>query len=229
MQDKLFVCDDPNRKVELKAELQSLKDMIVDEQLQYCSKEIKEAYAQAIKKTSKPFTLWHLDFARVFRDNGGFDIVIGNPPYVDSEEMTKNLPLEREMYAKKFKCAKGNWDLYIPFWENGFNLLNENGNISLITPNKWLAIKYGAALREFITPYLYNINDYSDFYAFESADVSTVVAMAQKRICDTITATKFDDIYTIIKNKIVNKEVIAPFDNLSLCLSDNFDTLYSIL
>lgn len=228
-QEELFKCDDPNKKVELKEKIHSLKNVIIENQISGCSDEFREQFEIASKKASKPFTLWQLDFARIFREKGGFDIVIGNPPYVDSEEMTKSLPLERELYAKKFECAKGNWDLYIPFWENGFKLLNDNGNISLITPNKWLAIKYGAALREFITPYLYNISDYSDFYAFESADVSTVVAMAQKKSCDFITATKFDDNYNIVKNRVVSKDTIAPFDNLSLCLSDNFDTLYKIL
>ena len=185
LQDELFFTKDHNDKEEIKAEIQEIYDDIVMEQIggDY---ELREAYFESITETSKPFILWQLYFPRVFKENGGFDIIIGNPPYVDSEEMTKSMPEQRELYASRFTCAKGNWDLYIPFWEKGFNLLNSTGVMSLITPNKWLAIKYGAALRKFLFPYLFNISDYSDFYAFESADVSTVVAMVNKIVCDSM-------------------------------------------
>ena len=228
LQDELFFTKDHNDKEEIKAEIQKIYDDIVMEQIggDY---ELREAYFESITETSKPFILWQLYFPRVFKENGGFDIIIGNPPYVDSEEMTKSMPEQRELYASRFTCAKGNWDLYIPFWEKGFNLLNSTGVMSLITPNKWLAIKYGAALRKFLFPYLFNISDYSDFYAFESADVSTVVAMVNKIVCDSICAIKFDVDYSIKSKNEVVKKTIEPFDNISLCLSDNFEVLQKML
>ena len=228
LQDKLFFTKDHNDKEEIKAEIQKIYDDIVMEQIggDY---ELREAYFESITEPSKPFILWQLYFPRVFKENGGFDIIIGNPPYVDSEEMTKSMPEQRELYASRFTCAKGNWDLYIPFWEKGFNLLNSTGVMSLITPNKWLAIKYGAALRKFLFPYLFNISDYSDFYAFESADVSTVVAMVNKIVCDSICAIKFDGDYSIKSKNEVVKKTIEPFDNISLCLSDNFEVLQKML
>lgn len=228
LQDELFFTKDHNDKEEIKAEIQEIYDDIVMEQIggDY---ELREAYFESITETSKPFILWQLYFPRVFKENGGFDIIIGNPPYVDSEEMTKSMPEQRELYASRFTCAKGNWDLYIPFWEKGFNLLNSTGVMSLITPNKWLAIKYGAALRKFLFPYLFNISDYSDFYAFESADVSTVVAMVNKIVCDSICAIKFDVDYSIKSKNEVVKKTIEPFDNISLCLSDNFEVLQKML
>ncbi len=96
-QDKLFYCDDTIKKEELKKNIQSYKDIIIEEQLRYSNPEVKEAYEEAKKLSSKPFTLWQLDFARVFRDNGGFDIVIGNPPWGAS--LSK---IEKEILKQKY-------------------------------------------------------------------------------------------------------------------------------
>lgn len=228
-QNELFHCDNTEKKKQLKDEIESLRDMVILSQLEGCDPDKIQRYHESNRMASKPYVLWQLDFARVFREKGGFDIVIGNPPYVDSEEMTKSMPEMRELYAKIFKCTKGNWDLYIPFWEKGFGLLNPNGNMAFITPNKWLAIKYGAALREYLFKHIYNVSDFSQFYAFESADVSTVVVMAKSISVETIKAVKFDSNYEIKESEIVEKTLIEPFDNISLCLSNDFDTLYKIL
>ena len=228
-QNRLFHCEDTDKKQELKETIEVLKDELAKVQMQGATAEQWERYQETRKQASRPFVLWQIDFARVFKEKGDFDIVIGNPPYVDSEEMTRNMPKEREIYSKNFKCAKGNWDLYIPFWQKGFDLLNETGTACLITPNKWLAIKYGEALRAYLFDYVFNISDYSSFYAFESADVSTVVVMAQKVKIGTIRVVEFDHAYNQKKDVSVGKDIIKPFDNFSLCLSDNFDTLYKIL
>lgn len=228
LQSKLYDEKDHTEKNALKDQIQEIYDQLILTQIGLGG-EIADKYYKAIQQPSRPFVLWQLYFPKVFRDNGGFDIVIGNPPYVDSEEMTKSMPEEREIYSKTFKCTKGNWDLYIPFWEKGFSLLNDSGNACLITPNKWLAIKYGEALRAHLFDYVYNISDYSNFYAFESADVSTVVVMANRHKSENIRVVEFDQSYNQKKNEYIRKEAVRPFDNLSLCLSDNFDTLYKII
>ena len=165
----------------------------------------------------------------MFGIKDGFDIVIGNPPYVDSEQMIKIMPKERDYYAQYYQCAKGNWDLYIPFWEKSFSLLSNIGRVCLITPNKWLAIKYGSALRKYLFNFIYNISDYSSFYAFESADVSTVIVFASKQSSEKISVNIFGDNYIQKSSKLVSKDTIKTFDNLSLCLSSSFDTLNKIL
>ena len=76
---------------------------------------------------------------------GGFDIVLGNPPYVDSHTMVKNQPEYGAALAARFSTAKGAWDLYVPFWERSLELLAAGGIATLITPNKWLSIGYGKA------------------------------------------------------------------------------------
>ena len=58
-------------------------------QLEYASPETKAKYQASLTMVSKPYMLWQLEFARVFREKGGFDVVIGNPPYVKSARKAK--------------------------------------------------------------------------------------------------------------------------------------------
>jgi len=149
VQDKLFVCDDPNHKLELKEQLQSLKDMIVEEQLRYCSSEVKKAYSEAVKMSSKPFTLWHLDFARVYRDNGGFDIVIGNPPYFLYQASHKDeIEALRKIDALKAAFG-GKLNAYKLFLAKALHsLAKEDGIVCYIFQNSFLADKQAAELRK---------------------------------------------------------------------------------
>lgn len=89
-QNELFRCDNTEKKKQLKDEIESLRDMVILSQLEGCTPDKIHRYHESKRMASKPYVLWQLDFARVFREKGGFDIVIGNPPYVDSEEMTRS-------------------------------------------------------------------------------------------------------------------------------------------
>src|SRR3989338_941470 len=64
---------------------------------------------------------WNAQFPDVFR-GGGFDVVVGNPPYVDSEEMVKTQPKTRDYCNKNYETAKGNWDIFGIFIEKGLRL-----------------------------------------------------------------------------------------------------------
>ncbi|MDR1485361.1 MAG: N-6 DNA methylase [Planctomycetaceae bacterium] len=90
---------------------------------------------------------WRQEFPHIFK-NGGFDVVIGNPPYVDSETMVKAGLIEQRNYlSQKMQYTKGNWDLYIAFLECAFELLKSGGLMSMITSDKWLVKPYGDAIR----------------------------------------------------------------------------------
>ena len=128
-QNELFHCEDTEKKKQLKDEIESLRDMVIISQLEGCTQDKIQRYHESKRMASKPYVLWQLDFARVFREKGGFDIVIGNPPYVDSEEMKRSMPEQREIYTKKYSCAKGNWDLFVLFIEKGMDLLAKNKTI----------------------------------------------------------------------------------------------------
>lgn len=175
-QDALFSCDDPAKKQQWKETIDGFKNELAKVQMDGCSPEQWERYQEAMRMASRPFVLWHIDFARVFREKGGFDVVIGNPPYVDSEEMTRSMPELRELYTSRYDCAKGNWDLFVLFIEKGMKLLNSESVISFIVPNKLVAAPYTTALRKQIaTHQIQEMRDYSKVTVFKTAAVYPVV------------------------------------------------------
>ena len=150
------------------------------------------------QNASSPF----FDMEWMFGIEEGFDIVIANPPYIDSESMTKTSPIERKLITKNYKTAKGNWDIFIPFIEFGLDVLKENRHLTYIIPNKILSAKYGTALRELVNENysIYEIFDVSTNNIFE-VDVYPVILSLQKRQQnDRIKITNKDDINIYTKN-----------------------------
>ena len=179
LQTRLYDEKDHTEKESLKRQIQDKYDNIVLEQIGQ-NQQLADAYYQASQQPSRPFVLWQLYFPKVFRDNGGFDIVIGNPPYVDSEEMTKSMSELRDVYSKLYECAKGNWDLFVLFIERGINLLKENAVISFIVPNKLVSAPYTTAIRKLMQKNrVVEMRDYSEVNVFKTAAVYPVVFRLQ--------------------------------------------------
>jgi hypothetical protein len=84
-------------------------------------------------------------------EGGGFDAIIGNPPYIRIQALKEWAPVEVEYYKRRYRAAsKGNYDIYVVFVEQGLALLNAQGRLGYILPNKFLATDYGRPLREHI-------------------------------------------------------------------------------
>jgi len=115
-------------------------------------------------------------FSEVFRATGGFDAVIANPPYIDSETMTKENPELRQLIQASYSLTKGNWDIYIAFYEKGFTVLGRRGVISFITPDKWISKPFGDQLRTKTTDKIFSILK-AGRSVFESATVDAIVTI----------------------------------------------------
>lgn len=126
------------------------------------------------KTGTKPFFLWHLYFADVFEEKGGFDILIGNPPYVNSKKIEKTV---RNIYWKLFKkVLSGDMDLYQLFFVTGINLIHENGVLSLVTSDSYLTNQSFKLLRNFIlmNSKIISIHDFPHrFFPFKSVNTET--------------------------------------------------------
>jgi hypothetical protein len=108
-------------------------------------------------------------FPAVFsRTNPGFDVVLGNPPYVDSEWMTVHRPATRAYCARRYAAASGNWDLFCVFIERSLQLLRVGGRHGFIVPNKLASAGYAAAARRLLAEdcHLLRIRDYSGVPVF---------------------------------------------------------------
>ncbi len=173
---------------------------------------------------------WQTCFPNVFaRPAAGFDIVIGNPPYVDAHTMVKRAPGYRAAISRQFDTATGTWDLYIPFWERAIQLLNHNGIATLITPNKWFSTRYGKRLREAARPMLWQILDYSDFRAFQNMGVASLVVSLKKAGNATVRIRHFSDQKTISHQSRIASEQIASLSKWGMLLSQHLEFLVRLL
>lgn len=131
---------------------------------------------------------WKLDFPTLlnpylvpYKQNRGFDIVIANPPYVDSETMTNLDPEYRSYIKTKFQFAQGNWDLFVVFIEHGLNILKEKGQFIYIVPNKLISAKYSESLRNyFLLNNVIEFRDYSRLKIFKEANVYPITVFINK-------------------------------------------------
>lgn len=132
-------------------------------------------------ESNHPFE-WRFEFPEILDDDGnfkGFDLIIGNPPYIRQEELKELKP----HLAKNYKVYKGTSDIYTYFYELGFNVLKDSGGVlSYITSNKYTRAGYGEALREFL---LKNVKflEYTDLNGikvFDSATVDTSILCFEK-------------------------------------------------
>lgn len=95
---------------------------------------------------------WQLEFPQVFREpNAGFDLVIGNPPYVNARLLTRTTGAEVKQYLRRqYDCAVGGFDLYVLFLERAYDLLRKGGVCGMIVPNKVATADYARPCRRLL-------------------------------------------------------------------------------
>ena len=217
-----YDCTDHNEK-------QALRERIINNVKQQLKENnISVDFGDLDLSGNSQFFLWHTWFHDVF-SKGGFDIVIGNPPYVfarNSEE--KGMSQEdKELYYKKFILAKYQINLYHLFVEQGVNLLNEKGTFAYIIPNNWMTINTNKDFRKYILSKS-NIM-ITNFYkkVFENADVDSSILIFKNSFGNSFVmlneAIGVDQIVTISKTfrerLLSNKDYII---NIELYKSNEF-------
>lgn len=150
----------------------------LDEEIEKLSKELEEIKNNAIYKNAFE---WRFEFPEVLSNDGsfeGFDVVIGNPPYIRQEELSELKNYLRNQY----KVFVSGGDIFSYFYELGFNLLKQNGKFAFIN-NTFDKTTAGKILREFVSDnfLLKKYIDFTSVAVFEESTTYPVILIAEKR------------------------------------------------
>ncbi|MBQ3691526.1 MAG: N-6 DNA methylase, partial [Bacteroidales bacterium] len=139
---------------------------------------LTEMLQEDFLSSNQQFFLWHTWFADVFNrsSNQGFDVVIGNPPYVDIKGMPKD---DVKLFFKMFSTCENRINLYAMFIEKGMNLLSNKGLLCFINPNSMLMNESYQKTRKLLVDNIATIIKLPDS-VFLSATVETIIFIAKK-------------------------------------------------
>jgi hypothetical protein len=171
---------------------------------------------------------WDIEFKQIIHA-GGFDAVIGNPPYIRINSYASLYPTQSEYIRQKYSTASsGKIDIYIPFFEKSIGLLRKDGYLSFITPNKFFSSAYGQILRSCMIDSLHNVIDFNATQVFENATTYTAITTLKKSKSDSFIGSfnrnnvQPDEFineiktFSVLKNKLKHKWIIRPNKELDL-------------
>jgi len=160
---------------------------------------------------------WSREFPEIIRV-GGFDVIIGNPPYVRIQTMKEWAPTEVELYKTLYRSASsGNYDIYVVFVEKALSLLNKSGRMGFILPHKFFNAHYGEALRKIISrgKHLSHVVHFGDKQVFKGASTYTCLLFLDKAGVSECCFVKVEDLITWraeslgVEGKIPAKDITA--------------------
>ena len=198
-----------NLKDKIKLEYEREKPKGFEEEIQNLA-----AWNPYDQNSSSPF----FDVEWMFGVKDGFDIVIGNPPYVQLQKEGGRLA---QMFEKEgYQTFARTGDIYSLFYEKGHELLKGNGNLCFITSNKWMRAGYGENTRQFFAE---NTNpvlliDFAGQKIFESATVDTNILLLSKQ------KNQQKTLACIVKEKVLNELSVFVRQNGNICPFNTADS-----
>lgn len=172
--------DDAMRDLKVEAELEVLKDQfynLTDSEKKKALRQKINAKIRELLDSAEQFAGYKIDFdfrlflSEVWREKGGFDVVIGNPPYVEAKKLKHISHL-----LKSYGVYSGTADLSVYFIEKGNKLIKKNGFLTYITTNKFFNTGYGKLVRKFLLQKkITHIINFEQVEVFEKVLVSSVI------------------------------------------------------
>lgn len=200
-----YLTDDHNAKLSLRGIInENIRSYIIN--LKGCTPDVQKKIEKLPIPNDK-FFLWHIYFKEVF-DKGGFDIVIGNPPYISAVTMARSEE-EKLLYKKQYPEAKGAYDMYILFLLLGANM--SKSTYCWIIPNKLLVADYGKiCLKRLISEEgLSKSVDVSIYDVFKTASVYPIIILGNKQQKNGFGKYYLNHYEDLLSNKIIKKEEVS--------------------
>ena len=194
---KYYLTDNYNEKLSLRSIInENVRNYIIN--LKGCTHDVQRKIEQLPIPNDK-FFLWHIYFKEVF-DKGGFDIVIANPPYIDSESMVNQGMGElRNILKKHHSSLEGNWDIYMAFLEFSLAIAK---TVIFITPDKWLSKPFGKKFRGTRMVERMSAITRAGSRVFENATVDAIITLFVNK-SNNLSVNEFESNNNVVK--IINK------------------------
>ena len=182
-------------------EIREIKDALRGELDEKYRELLREKLGDKAENLNHRFVHHPLDFFMAFfgKDGsirGGFDFIVGNPPYVRIQNLKKENPAYVEFLNRFYESSHKNYDLAIPFIERGYSLLRENGELGFIVTKKWMKADYGEKLRGILAreKAVRLIIDFGDEQVFKGATTYTMILVLRKAKNERLTYAKVEEL-----------------------------------
>jgi len=121
--------------------------------------------------------LYKLWFGEVIKE-GGFDVIIGNPPYLRVQGIDREIS---EEYKSLYTSATGSYDLYVLFVEKGLSLLRDKGILNYIMPHKWVNSSFGKGLRSYVKEYMKQFISFDAYQVFNASTYTSLLWLTKEK------------------------------------------------
>ena len=221
LQSELFDTKENSEKVRIKKDIEDKEWDLIEYKLtreKGLSFKEREELKKQRKSNRRPYFLWKLEFSKVFKNNSGFDIVIGNPPYI--KEMDNRHVFEevnKSSMGKKYHDGK--MDFWYYFLHLGIDIKSINGIISYITPRYWINSKGALKLIERVSNELNFIDvvDIGNLKVFDNVVGYHMIATYQGK--QAATSNKF--IYKKLENNLDDINKVTDTENIEIRILNN--------
>jgi adenine-specific DNA-methyltransferase len=153
--------------------------------------------------------------------SNSFDVVIGNPPYVNIRQLAKTQPRKKiDELQRQYRTARGNFDLYVLFIERAIELLRSGGRCGMILPNKWATLDYARECRKLLLRHttIEHVIDLSEYRVFAGVSVYPQVVIFRK---ETPAAEHYISVSAFRRHRIVIRQ--SSLSENSICLTEPLD------